>query len=202
MPESAAISTFAARRRRESCREEWNEHIKLAGLLAKYLDPLCTFWTSLENKPLSAVSGMFQRRRGVRGGLPDVLVVYRRDTGIVVIFVELKSRRGLASKAQKQLRLEILPVGARWWMARSARAAMMALHLSGVVFRRKWKPPQLKPWEGPFVDPTQRLPQHPIVAAQKREEKRRYRLRKELREREAAQPAAERNDVAGGDIAA
>lgn len=27
---------------------------------------------------------------------------------------------------------------------------MMALHLSGVVFRRKWKPPRLKPWEGPF----------------------------------------------------
>jgi hypothetical protein len=35
----------------------------------------------------------------------------------------------------------------------------MALHLSGVVFRRKWKPPQLKPWEGPFANPNQRLPQ-------------------------------------------
>jgi hypothetical protein len=32
--------------------------------------------------------------------------------------------------------------------------AMIALHLSGVVFRRKWKPPQLKLWEGPFADPT------------------------------------------------
>jgi hypothetical protein len=114
----------------------------------------------------------------------------------------LKSRRGVASKAQKQIRLEILPVGARWWMARSARAAMMALHLSGVVFRRKWKPPQQKPWEGPFADPTQRLPQHPMVAAQKREEKRRYRLRKEICEREAARPAAERDDGVGDDIAA
>jgi hypothetical protein len=74
---------------------------------------------------------------------------------------------------------------------------MMALHLSGVVFRRKWKPPQLKPWEGPFPEPTQRLPQHPMVAAQKRGEKRRYRLRKEIREREAAQLAAERYAVAG-----
>jgi hypothetical protein len=202
MPESAAIPTLAARRRRESCREEWNEHIKLAELLAKYLDPSCTFWTSLENKPLSAVSGIFQRLRGVRSGLPDVLVMYRRDAGIVVIFVELKSRRGLASKAQKQLRLEILPVGARWWMARSARAAMMALHLSGVVFRGKWKPPQLKPWEGPWEDPMQKLPQHPVVAAQKREEKRRYRLRKEIREREAAQFAAERNIDDDDDIAA
>jgi hypothetical protein len=201
MTESAAIPALAVRRRCESCREEWTEHIKLARLLTKYLDPSCTFWTSLENKPLSAVSGMFQRQRGVRSGLPDVEVLYRHDTGIVVIFVELKSRRGLVSKAQKQLRLELMPVGARWWMARSARAAMMALHLSGVVFRRKWKPPQPEPWEGPFADPTQRLPQHPIVAAQKREEKRRYRLRKEIREREAAQRAAERDD-GSDDIAA
>jgi hypothetical protein len=42
----------------------------------------------------------------------------------------------------------------------------MALHLSGVVFRRKWKPPRLKLWEGPFAD-TQRLPQHPSVAAER-----------------------------------
>jgi hypothetical protein len=104
----------------------------------------------------------------------------------------LKSRRGLASKAQKQLRLEMLPAGAVWWMARSARAAMTALHLSGVVFRRKWKPPPLKSWEGPFADPTQRLPQHPVVAAQKREEKRRYRLPEAMRQREAAL-AAERS---------
>jgi hypothetical protein len=44
----------------------------------------------------------------------------------------------------------------------------MALHLSGVVFRRRWKPPQLKPWEGPFADPMRRLPQAPDVAARRR----------------------------------
>ena len=175
------------RRRRESRREEWTEHIKLAGLLDNYLDPSCTFWTSLENKPLSMLSGLFQKRRGVRSGLPDVLVVYRHATGIIVIFIELKSRRGLASKVQKQIRTEMLPAGAVWWMARSAGAAMMALSLSGVVFRRKWEPPLLQPWEGPFPDPTQRLPQHPKVAAERREAKRRYRLRREMREREAAQ---------------
>jgi hypothetical protein len=48
---------------------------------------------------------------------------------------------------QKQVCLEMLPAGAVWWMARSARAAMMALSLSGVLFRRKWEPPQLRPWE-------------------------------------------------------
>jgi hypothetical protein len=49
---------------------------------------------------------------------------------------------------QKQIRMEMLPVGAKWWMARSARAALMALHLSGVVFRRRRKPARLMPWEG------------------------------------------------------
>ena len=44
-------------------REESTEQRKLAGLLAKYLDPESTFWTSLENKPLSHLSGLFQKRR-------------------------------------------------------------------------------------------------------------------------------------------
>jgi hypothetical protein len=70
-------------------------------------------------------------------------------------------------KTQKQIRLEMLPAGAEWWMARSARAALMALHLSGVVFRRRWKPPRLKPFEGPFADPTRRLPQARDVAAER-----------------------------------
>jgi hypothetical protein len=202
MPESAAVETLAVRRRRESRREEWTEHTRLAALLDKYLDPAFTFWTSLENKPLSMLSGLFQKRRGVRSGLPDVLVLFRRARGTLVIFIELKSRRGRVSPVQKQVRAEMLPTGALWWMARSARAALTAVHLSGVPFRRKWKPLNLKAWEGPFADPTRRLPQHPVVAAERREEKQRYRLRKELREREAAQLAAERDDAAGADIAA
>jgi hypothetical protein len=82
----------------------------------------------------------------------------------------------------------MLPAG----VVRSARAALMTLHLSGVVFRRKWEPPQLQPWEGPFSDPTQRLPQHPRVARERAEAKARYRLRRAMREREAAELPAER----------
>ena len=162
MTDNDATGSFAVQRRRESRREEWSEQTRLAEMLAKYLDPASTFWTSLENKPLSRLSGLFQKRRGVRSGLPDVLVIFRQKP----IFVELKSRAGVASKAQKQIRAKLLPAGADWWLARSARAALMALHLSGVVFRRKWKPPRLKLWEGPFAD-TQRLPQHPSVAAER-----------------------------------
>jgi hypothetical protein len=119
-----APPSLAVQRRRTSRRQEWGEQTRLAARLRKYLDPADTFWTSLENKPISRVSGLFQKRRGVRSGLPDVQVIWRGKP----IFIELKSRAGVASKAQKQVRLEMLPAGASWWMARSARAAMMALY--------------------------------------------------------------------------
>jgi hypothetical protein len=199
MLESVAPEMLAVRRRRENRREESTEQTKLVGLLTRYLDPSCTFWTSLENKPISAVSGMLQKRRGVRSGLPDILVLFRHDTGTIVIFIELKSRRGVASKVQKQIRLELLPSGATWWMVRSARAPLMALHLEGVIFRRKWQPAQLKPWEGPFADPTQRLPQEPRVAAERAAARKRWRKRQRA---QVAKQLAERDAAAGADIAA
>jgi hypothetical protein len=54
--------------------------------------------------------------------------------------------------------------------------------------------------EGPFADPTQRLPQAPDVAAQRRAARRRWRVRQQVRE--AAKLAAARDDAADGDIAA
>ena len=59
------------------------------------------------------------------------------------IFVELKSRAGVASKTQKQVRVELVLAGAVWWLALSADAGLMALHLSGVVFpgRRRGSSP-------------------------------------------------------------
>jgi hypothetical protein len=191
MPERAAVTALAVRRRRESYREERSEHIRLNRLLTYYLDPSCTFWTSIENKPLSAIAGMFQKRRGVRSGLPDVLVIYRRKP----VFIELKSRRGVVSKAQQQIRAELLPAGAVWWVVRSAYAALVALQRSGVVFRREWQPPQLEPWEGPFAD-TKRLPVPPDVAAERRAASQRR------RERQRAKLAAARDDAEGADIAA
>jgi hypothetical protein len=82
----------------EFCQQE------LVGLLAEYADPETTFWSCLENRPRSRLSGARQRLRGVRGGVPDLVCVFRGR----VIFIELKSRFGLPSKAQKQVRAELL----------------------------------------------------------------------------------------------
>jgi hypothetical protein len=48
-------------------------------------------------------------------GLSDVLVVYRHDAGIIVIFIELKSRRG--EQGIVRTASEMLPAGAVWWTA-------------------------------------------------------------------------------------
>jgi hypothetical protein len=179
---SEGATDAAQCRRRKYRRQEWIEQVKLARLLAKYLDPATTFWTSLENKPSSRLNGVLQKKRGVRSGLPDVMVVFRQRP----VFVELKSRAGIASKAQKKIRAELMAAGAMWWLVRSTRAALMALRLSGVEFRRPWMPPELRPWEGPFDDPTKRLPQAPDVAAHRREITRRWRARQRARALEAA----------------
>jgi hypothetical protein len=143
------------------------------------------------------LSGLLAKLRGCRCGIPDVLLIFRRTASprcpTHICFLELKSKRGRLSPAQKVVRSELLAVGATWFLARSANAALTALYCSGVPFRRPWKPSRpLARWEGPFAHVT-RLPQHPVVAAERREEKQRYRLRKEIREKEAARLAAARD---------
>jgi hypothetical protein len=180
--------SYAQYRRREASREEWQEQTRLAEFLNELIDPTTTFWTSLENKPLSMMSGIFQKQRGVRSGIPDVLVFFRDASGSVhIVFVELKSRSGTPSTAQRETRLAMLPAGAVWYMARSAVAALQALHLAGVVFRRPWRQPRLKPWEGPFADP-HRLPMAPDIAERHRAANQRSRLRQRAR-REAERAA-------------
>lgn len=110
------------------------------------------------------------RKRGTRPGLPDVLVIYRGHP----VFCEVKSISGRATRVQKQVRAELLAVGCRWWMVRSARAGLEALRRSGVEFSRPPIEPNLQAWEGPFDGSERRLTQHPTVASKQREYMRRW----------------------------
>jgi hypothetical protein len=142
------------------------------------------------------LGGYLAQKMGVRSGLTDIMVVHEGRA----IFVELKSPVGVASKAQKQVYLELRAAGADWYLVRSAPAALEALRRSNVPFRRRWQTPQLADWMGPFIDPFRRLPQHPQIAAQRRASQRAWRERQ--RARKAAKLAAERDDAAGDNIAA
>jgi hypothetical protein len=185
-------------------RQEWSEQIELAHLLNTWLPTDC-FWTATDPVASSALSGAMRRMRGVKPGVPDVLIWYCGKT----IALELKSRCGRCSRSQRAVRERMLRAGAEWWECRSANAAMWALREVGVTFqtitrddgeRECWQQPELAPWEVPRRDPAEPRPSTPELAARRRAEQRRWRLRQ--RARKAAQLAAQRDAAAGGDIAA
>ena len=188
MTDSAKVETFAVRQRRKYRHTEWSLQIQVTKLLAQYL-PDNVFWSALSNAPRTALAGYLARLRGVRSGLTDIIVVYDGR----VIWVEMKSPAGVASKVQRQVCAELRAAGADWYLARSAEAALVALRLSNVPFRHPWTPPPLEPWEGPFDGAmicSGWLPQAPEVAAQRRAAQRAWRERQRQRVRDAAQRAA------------
>ena len=164
-------------------REEWLEQVRLASLLDKWMDPSCAFWSATDPVAHSAMSGLMRKRRGVKSGVPDTLVWYRRKS----ITIEMKSRSGRCSAAQRAAREALIRAGAEWWVCRTASAAMWALKRSGVRFRdlvhadgrtERWRQPRLARWEVPRRDPTERRPNAPDVVVERREAARRWRERK------------------------
>jgi hypothetical protein len=47
-------------------REEWQEQVKLARLLGKWLESACTFWTATDPVAPSVTSGAMRKKRGVK----------------------------------------------------------------------------------------------------------------------------------------
>ena len=138
--------------RRQKRRQEFDAQTRLAELLATHL-PDTVFWSGVESKPRSRLGGFLQRRRGIKAGLPDVLVVANGPA----IFIELKSRRRVTSKAQREIRAQLLAAGAAWFLARTPRAALAALALANVPFKRPWTaPPLLQPWGGSTTNASSR----------------------------------------------
>jgi hypothetical protein len=187
MTGNGAAETPAAQGRRLSRREEFAEQARVVEKLQELLDPSVAFFTGLENRPRSALAGLLQKRRGVRAGLPDLMIVVNWKPPV---FIEMKSKRGVPSAVQRQIFAELRATGADVYLARSAAAALEACRRSNVPFLRPWEPPELQPWEGPFgpfADPNERLrlPQHPEVAALRRTAQRAWRERRK-RAREAA----------------
>ncbi|WP_084801651.1 VRR-NUC domain-containing protein [Bradyrhizobium sp. Ec3.3] len=164
-------------------RAEWQQQVKLASLLDKWLDPACTFATATDPVAPSALAGAMRKKRGVKPGVPDTLVWchYTKPIGI-----EMKSPGGRCSASQRATREALMRAGAEWWECRSAHAAMWALRKSGVRFRvivhddgttERWRQPRLAPWEVPRRDPAEPRPDAPDVVAQRRASRQRRRER-------------------------
>jgi hypothetical protein len=126
-------------RRRESRREEFAEQARLVAMLQELLDPGFAFFSAFENRPRSLLAGLLQKRRGVRAGLLDqLIVVYWKPR----VFIEMKSRRGILSAARRRVFAELRAMGADVYVARSAPAALEALLRSNVPFRQDFQAPK------------------------------------------------------------
>jgi hypothetical protein len=128
---SAAARLFAIAQRRKSRVEEWSAQTELAQLLRQHL-PAGVFVSALENAPRNALAGV--KQRGTWPGLPDLLVIWRAG----IVFVELKSRRGIASVAQRQFVMSDWRQVSSFGGLPDHRACLVALHRSGVPLTN-WK---------------------------------------------------------------
>lgn len=75
------------------------EH-QLQKTVAAFLDralPPDAFWTSIDSAGRGAIAGAQMKRRGVKRGIYDLLIVYGKAT----IWVELKSAKGKVTPAQE-----------------------------------------------------------------------------------------------------
>lgn len=68
--------SYFLRQREQSHQHEARKQTQLKTWLGKWADPDTTFWSMLENRPRSAKAGVFQKRKGVRSGIPDLYVVH------------------------------------------------------------------------------------------------------------------------------
>ena len=113
-----------------------------------------------------------------------------------IITIEMKSRAGRCSAAQRAVREALIRAGGLWWQCITARSAMWALRRSGVRFRQlvhadgrteRWRQPRLVQWEVPRRDPSERRPNAPEVVAERRAASRRRRARRLAAVRAAAE---------------
>jgi hypothetical protein len=95
IPRLARLNYWPCSVGRESRREEWTEQTKLAGMQTKYLDPARSGRRFRTSRSIASAAS-FGRSAASGAGF-----------GGKVIFIKLKSRRGVASRVQKQIRLEL-----------------------------------------------------------------------------------------------
>lgn len=93
------LTTLNKSRRRNT--PEYDFHCQVADTLDKILDPNLTCWSSVENSNhTGGTSGMIKqgkdRRKGVKSGVPDVVVQYNSTT----LWLELKAGKGRTTPTQ------------------------------------------------------------------------------------------------------
>ena len=108
--------------------------IGVARLLDLVLDPDKTWWSAIDHAAqLSARYGAERKRRGVKRGLPDILVL----TATTVVGIELKAGRGKLTPEQLATSVAWRRLGWFYEVARSLREVQDILECYGVPMVRK-----------------------------------------------------------------
>jgi hypothetical protein len=105
-------------------------------LLQLVLDPDRTWWSAIDHAAhLSARYGADRKRRGVKRGLPDILIL----TATAVVGIELKAKKGRITPEQLEVATEWRRLGLFYEVARSLREVQDILECYGVPMTRRMK---------------------------------------------------------------
>lgn len=105
------------------------------GLLIKDIAAVAksAYWTSLDHAGGGPVVGRFRKARGVRKGLPDVMVLHQGRA----LFLELKAEKGTLSESQRECHKALNYAGASVFVVRSIEDVQFALESSSIQPRAR-----------------------------------------------------------------
>lgn len=87
------------------------------------------WWSTIEHRNAKdAREGAMRKARGVKPGVPDILLCY----GGALYCIEMKTRTGTLSPAQKDRRIELKRAGAHWAICRSVDDVIRQLRAWGI----------------------------------------------------------------------
>jgi len=114
-----------------------SEH-QLQAAVAAFLDaalPADCWWSSIDHAGTSARHGALLKARGVRPGLPDLVIIAPAIR--LTAWIELKTRHGRAGPAQLHFATVAMLAGHTWHICRSVAEVQAALVESGVGLRAR-----------------------------------------------------------------
>lgn len=116
-------------------RVEHGLQIAVARLLELCLDPARTWWSGIDHAAqLGARYGADRKRRGVKRGIPDFLILVK---GQSALGIEIKSDTGRMKPEQRDLRDDWLRIEHRYVVARSLAEVQQALNDNNVPMIRQ-----------------------------------------------------------------
>jgi len=124
------LRTLLPKPKRKLVQREWRDQRAYAAFLSKALPPEA-YWTSIDVGGSKSIRlGQLRKARGVKAGIPDVLIVHRGTT----LWLECKAGTSL-SPAQEVTRNALLANGHQWALVRRPEELETALLAAGIPLR-------------------------------------------------------------------